>query len=256
MSALLPVYYQIKQSIKNSILHGEYKPGEKIPSENELAKQFGVSRLTARQGVLQLVQEGFLATKRGTGTFVTENESLISNFNLEFSGFIDDLFYQIIDSRTKSVQMARIAASGLIKTKLELESNINEVIQLKRVRFREDRIFAYTVNYLPLEIGLKISKEQLLIKPLLQVIEEDLGIKFGEAFQTIEASFANQEVAQNLEIQSGSPILYVERIMYDQKRKPVEIVQSSYRGDLYKYTVRLKNVRSKVRNIWVHQQPD
>jgi GntR family transcriptional regulator len=103
---------------------------------------------------------------------------------------------------------------------------------------------------------LKISKEQLLIKPLLQVIEEDLGIKFGEAFQTIEASFANQEVAQNLEIQSGSPILYVERIMYDQKRKPVEIVQSSYRGDLYKYTVRLKNVRSKVRNIWVHQQPD
>ena len=76
-----------------------------------------------RQGVLQLVQEGFLATKRGTGTFVTENESLISNFNLEFSGFIDDLFYQIF-VRTKSVQMARIAASGLIKTKLELESNI------------------------------------------------------------------------------------------------------------------------------------
>jgi len=128
-----------------------------------------------------------------------------------------------------------------------------EVIRLKRVRFKKGRSFAYTVNYLPLEIGLKISEQDLLTRPLMQMMEQDLGIQFSEAFQTIEATFADQEVAEKLEIQSGSPILYVERIMYEKKRKPVEVVQSSYRGDLYKYIVRLKNVRSKVRNIWVHQ---
>lgn len=253
MNTLLPVYYQIKQILKNSIINGEYQPGDKIPSENELAEQFRVSRLTARQAILQLVQEGFLVTKRGTGTFVTEDQALISSFNLEFSGFMDELFSQIVQSRTKSVQMARITAPAPIKAKLELAGDNPEVIQLKRVRFRKGRSFAYTVNYLPLELGLKISKDELLNKSLMQMMEQDFGIKFTEAFQTIEASFADQEVAEKLEVASGSPILYVERIMYEQKRKPVEVVQSSYRGDLYKYIVRLKNVRNKVRNVWVHQ---
>ncbi len=253
MNTLLPVYYQIKQILKNSIINGEYQPGGKIPSENELAEQFRVSRLTARQAILQLVQEGFLVTKRGTGTFVTEDQALISSFNLEFSGFMDELFSQVVQSRTKSVEMARITAPASIKAKLELAGDNPEVIQLKRVRFRKGRSFAYTVNYLPLELGLKISKDELLNKSLMQMMEQDFGIKFTEAFQTIEASFADQEVAEKLEVASGSPILYVERIMYEQKRKPVEVVQSSYRGDLYKYIVRLKNVRSKVRNVWVHQ---
>ena len=92
MNALLPVYFQIKQTIKNRIINKVYKPGEKIPSENELADEFRVNRLTVRQAIFQLVQEGFLSTKRGSGTFVTRNEALFSSFNLEFSGFMDDLF--------------------------------------------------------------------------------------------------------------------------------------------------------------------
>ena len=93
----------------------------------------------------------------------------------------------------------------------------------------------------------------LLKMPILQVMEQDLGVKFTEAFQTIEATFADREVAEKLGVPSGSPILFVERIMYTQKRKLVEFVQSSYRGDLYRYIVRLKNVKSKVSNLWVHQ---
>lgn len=253
MNALLPVYYQIKQSIKNSIINGEYSPGAKIPSENELADKFKVNRLTVRQAILQLIQEGFLVSKRGRGTFVTTNEDLINSFSLEFSGFMDDLFYQISKSTTQSVQMARIAASGLVKEKLGLGEDNAEVIQIKRVRFKEDKSFAYTINYLPLEIGLRLSEQNLYKKPLIQIMEEDFKIQFTEAFQTIEATFADQEVAQQLQVASGSPILFVERIMYAKKRKPVEFVQSSYRGDLYKYIVRLKRVKSKTSGAWVHQ---
>jgi len=95
LSTLLPAYYQIKQTIKNWILNKEFNPGEKIPSENELGEKFNVSRLTVRQAISQLVQEGFLISKRGEGTFVTYNEHLIGSFSLEFTGFMDDLFYQI-----------------------------------------------------------------------------------------------------------------------------------------------------------------
>jgi GntR family transcriptional regulator len=83
MNTILPIYYQIKQTIKNWIINREFSLGEKIPSENELAEKFNVSRLTIRQAISQLIQEGFLQSRRGEGTFVTENENLINRFNLE-----------------------------------------------------------------------------------------------------------------------------------------------------------------------------
>ena len=122
------------------------------------------------------------------------------------------------------------------------------------MRFIDNNSFAHTINYLPLEIGKKITKNALMKKPLLQIMEQDIGIPFTEAFQTIEASFADQEVAEKLSVSPGSPILFVERIMYTKRRKPVELVQSSYRGDLYKYIVRLKTVKRKKGSVWVHKE--
>jgi DNA-binding GntR family transcriptional regulator len=92
-----------------------------------------------------------------------------------------------------------MVAPKLIKEKLELKVN-EEVVQIKRVRFKEHNSFAYTINYLPLEIGTRITKGQLYEKPLLRIMEQDLGIQFTEAFQTIEASFADQEVSEALGI--------------------------------------------------------
>ena len=253
MVTLLPVYYQIKQTIKNWILNKEFNPGGKIPSENELAEKFNVSRLTVRQAISQLVQEGFLISRRGDGTFVTNNEHLINSCSLEFTGFMDDLFYQISKSKTKSVKIIRMPAPKLIKEKLELDKEDEEVVQIKRVRSLEEKLFAFTINYLPAEIGTKIIEKDLYKKPLLQILEQDLGIQFTEAVQTIEASFSDQEVSEQLRIASGSPILLVERIMYTKQRKPVEVVQSSYRGDVYKYIVRLKSIKRKDGSIWIHQ---
>ena len=102
---LLPRYYQIKQVIKKWIINDEIGMGKKIPSENELASSFHVSRLTVRQALSQLIQEGFLTSRRGDGTYVTDNAKLLDSYNLEFSGFMDDLFYQITRSKTKSVEI-------------------------------------------------------------------------------------------------------------------------------------------------------
>jgi len=254
MSSLLPVYYQIKQTIRGWIVNKEFNPGERIPSENELTHQFHVSRLTVRQAISQLVQEGFLISKRGEGTFVTPDKNLINSFGIEFIGFMDDLFYQVSKSKTKSVEIIQVEAPKFIREKLGLGEE-KKVVQIKRVRFLNNRPFTYTINYLPMEIGVRINERDLYLKPLLQIMEQDIGIQFAEAYQTIEASFANQEVAKELEIAVGSPILFVERIMYTQKQRPVELVQSSRQGDLYKYVVRLKSVKRKNGNIWVHR-PD
>lgn len=250
MNDLLPRYYQIKQTIKSWIVNKEYNPGDKIASENELAERFNVTRLTVRQAISQLIQEGFLTSQRGGGTYVTSDKHLIDSFDIEFTGFMDDLFYQVSKSKTKTVEMNRITVPVAVANKLSI-NKAGEVIQIKRIRLKGDQSFAYTINYLPVEIGEKIKVESLYKKPLLQIMEQDLDIKFTEAFQTIEASFADQEVAQLLEVVAGSPILFVERIMYTKGRKPVEVVQSLYRGDRYKYIARLKAAKRKNGNTWV-----
>jgi GntR family transcriptional regulator len=104
-----------------------------------------------------------------------------------------------------------------------------------------------------MNIGSKILEKELYKKPLLQILEQDLNIQFTDAYEIIRSSFADQEISDNLQIPSGSSILRIERIMYTKRHKPIEILQASYRGDLFQYVVRLKNVRKKNRNVWIHR---
>lgn len=251
MNPIVPVYYQIKQAIKKWIINRELNPGDKIPSEHILAKKFNVSRLTVRQAISQLIQEGLVASEKGKGTFVTNNQHLIDSFSSEFTGIMDDLLHQVTKITAKEVEMSRLEAPEWIKNKLKLDKASKEVVQIRRVRFKGDKTFAYTINYLPVEIGTHITESDLYKKPLLQILEQDLGIQFTEAFETIEASFADQKIAEKLGILTGSPIIFIERIMYTKNQKPVELVQSSIRGDAYKYIVRLRNFKRKRDSIWI-----
>ncbi|MFH1123243.1 MAG: UTRA domain-containing protein, partial [Pseudomonadota bacterium] len=95
------------------------------------------------------------------------------------------------------------------------------------------------------DIGEKINMDRLKIKPLLMVLEEDLGIRVNGADQTIEATVADALVAPLLDIRVGDPLLKVERTVYDVKGKPVEYVSVLYRADKYLFNVKLKRKRSK-----------
>lgn len=255
MESLVPVYYQIKNRIQEWIISKEYSPGEKIPSENELAKIFNVSRLTVRQAIGILVQDKLLTRRRGEGTFVTSDAKLVDNLGFASSGLMDDLFYQVSKSKTKSVEISKIKATKNIQKVLQVEDE--EVVMIKRVRMLNSFLFTYTVNYLPVSIGDQLDEKSMLKKPLLKILEVDLGYEFDEVFQTMEASSSDNEVSAKLEIPSGSPILLVDRIMYGRKKKPIEFVRSYYRGDIYKYIVCLKFDRRGKQGKWVQTtQPD
>lgn len=252
MAQLLPIYQQIKSKIQEWIVSKEYDLGEQIPSETELAKMFNVTRMTVRQAISLLIQEGLLNRRRGAGTFVTTDPKLVGRFGLDFTGVMDGLFYEVSKSKTKTAKIEKIITPRIIKEKLKIDDN--EVIKIERVRTLNGRIFAYTINYLPISIGEQINEKMLLEKPLLKILEVDLNIEFDEAFQTIEASFSDPYVSEKLDTPSGSPILHVERIMFDKKKKPIEVVQTSYRGDIYKYVVRLKLDNGGKDKRWVQYE--
>jgi GntR family transcriptional regulator len=250
---MIPIYYQIKRTIRGWIINKEFSPGEKIPSDNMLAKEFNVSRLTVRHAISQLVQEGFLKTKRGEGTFVVENRKLSDSFNFEFVGFMNDLISkEVAKIKIKSVIVNRISPTKIIRDKLQLNEDTKEVIQIKRERLFKGRPFSYATNYLPIDIGSRINEKDLYKRPLMQILETDFGIKFSEAVQTIEASFADQETAEKLEIVIGAPILVVERVIYDEDQKPIDMFYSANIGEKYKFIVRFKKVRKKHQDQWVN----
>lgn len=250
MSQLIPIYYQIKQSIKSLIIDREFGPGDRIPSENQLAEQFNVTRLTVRQAVFQLVQEGLLEIRRGNGTFVTEDEKLIKSHSYESAGFVDEEFYRVKRPETISVEFDKVPAPKYVREKLKLDSESQLVARLRRVRYLKNNPFNYIINYLPLEIGLKIDVGDLYRKSLLGILENEIGIDFIEAFQTIQASFADQEISERLKIPSGSPMLSVVRTMYGQDQTPALLSHILYRGELFQYIARFKKVKRKSGTVW------
>lgn len=253
MEPILPVYHQIRRTIKHWILDKHYCPNDKIPPEHDLASQFEVNRMTIRQALSSLVDEGLLIRKRGEGTFVTQNEKLIQEMSLKHISMTNELLVPLMKSITLTVEKTKIEPSLLVREKLELKKSDRHVIRIKRDRLVPEGFRAFTVNYLPLEIGDQVHEEDLMKKPLLKIIEDDLKINFIEAFQTIEASFADEETAQHLGILPGNSVLLTERIMYAEKGRPVELVNTIYEAGLYKGCIRLKKVKRGSSFDWICQ---
>ena len=234
----LPVYFQIKNIIKKRISEGTYPVETKIPGEHELSREFGVNRQTVRRALILLSQEGYLDRFRKRGTFISNR---VREFEgLELRGLFDDLFSHVARFKTKKVKISEQAPSERVADLFQLNRKRDKVKVIKRVRFLKESPVAYTVNYLPLEIGNRISKEGLYRRPLLHIFKEKLKIPLGEALQTIEASVADNEVAEALKIPPGTQVLLMQRTFFTREANPFDFVQTFYRADKFRYFVRFR----------------
>jgi GntR family transcriptional regulator len=237
-SPSLPVYFKVKRIITQRISDGTYPVGSKIPSEHELSKEFGAHRLTVRHALTLLAQDGFLKRFRRRGTFVLKNLGELEEVGLH--GFLDDLLYHVGKFKTKKVEISNRKPTQAVADLYGLDRIGDKIRVIKRVRFLGDVPAAFTINYLPLSIGNRISKEDLYRMPLLQIFKDKLNISLGEALQSIEASVADHEIAEALEISPGTQILLMQRTFFTKQGKPFDFVQTFYRGDKIRYFVRFR----------------
>lgn len=238
----IPLYYQIETVLRRKILSGEYPPNACIPSEEALSADYGVSRITIRQALALLERDGLVVRQRGKGTFVSENA--ISLETPKLTGSMEDIILLGIKTTTKVLDMSTIKAPENIRNHLKLAPK-SEVFRIEKIRLVENNPFSYVVNYLSPEIGQKIKEDDLAVKPLLMILEDNLGIRAAEADQTLEATIADAHVVPLLEIRLGDPLLKVERTVFDPKGNPIEYVSVLYRADKYSFNVKLKRKRSK-----------
>jgi len=245
----IPLYFQLEQIIKSKIITGEYIPGEQIPTEKDLCETYKVSNITARQAILNLVKEGLLIRIPGKGTFVTEE---ITNINtLQLRGSINDLITNGLKTQeVKVLSIKRIKAPKRVAKILNLEED-TEVIQVRRTRNDKHSPVSYILNYLPLEIGERIKKEDLQIYPMLKILRDQFKIPLRSGMQYIEAIIADYDIASALSVNITSPILYIETIVFERRKRPVEFVQTFIRPDRYKYSVRLRMERGPKNEVLV-----
>lgn len=243
----IPLYYQVETVLRNKILSGELPPTFTLPSEDALAEEYQVSRITIRQALSLLEKDGLVVRKRGKGTFIAEKTATPQS--PKWNGSMEDLILMGIKTTTDVLDMSDIDPPEIIKNKLKLPEG-GQVLRIEKIRLVERSPFSYVVNYLPADIGGQINPDDLAIKPLLMILEDNLGLVAERAEQTVEATIADSRVALLLEIRVGDPLLKVERVVYDPDRRPLEYVSVLYRADKYFFTVKLKRKRSKKSVGW------
>jgi GntR family transcriptional regulator len=246
VSSRIPLYYQLENVLREKITSGAFEPGERLPTESELIEQYGVSRITVRQALQALTDEGFIERQQGRGTFVANRKSRKKRFTgtIHLTGSLDELIEMGMDTPVKVLEMNRVEADQHEAELLEIKPG-TPIYRLKRLRLNEGKPFGLIINYLPEEIGSALTMAELGSGALLHTMETKLGYHLDNALQQIHAELADPYVAKLLDVRVGTALLSIERTVYTDKNKPVEYVHTLYRSDLYGYSVKLVREKKK-----------
>ena len=225
----LPKYYRLKESIRSMIEDRQLEEGDLIPSERELCEGHGVSRMTARQAVNELVNEGVLYREQGRGTFVAGAK--LQHETVRLTSFTQDMQERGMTASSKVLGVEVEGASLTAARALGVEPG-DQIVRVSRVRNAGGRPMALEASYLLYEVGKSILGVDLSESSLYHELRKK-GLRIASAEQKYEATLLNEDEADHLGIPAGSAALLVERVTFDDNGDPFEYVKSIYRGDRY-----------------------
>ena len=215
-----PLYEQIKILLTQSLIAGEWRPGESIPSEIELAGRFRVSQGTVRKAIDELAAENILVRRQGKGTFVaTHAEPQVRHRFLRV--IADSGEREPVESRL--VECKRGKALAVAGKALGLKAGA-AIFTIKRllVFSGQPMIFDQIVLPEPMFKGLNAEKIAAYKSSYYNLYESQYGVRMIRAEERLKAVIADPEAARQLEIKPGAPLLYVDRIAYTYDDRPVE----------------------------------
>lgn len=235
-----PLYEQIKDYILHNIHSGEYQPHSRIPSERELSKRFGVSRLTVNKAIKELVQAGLLYVQIGKGTFISD-ETIDQQLD-NLTSFTEEMTRRGQSTLSRIIRAESVPANKMIADVLRIPVGVN-VCVLKRVRMANNHPVALEISYLIESLCPNLFNDRDFAKEsLYHVLRTDYHLSLTHAEQTFEARSATKMEANLLDLEVGSPILHITRVTYTSENRPIEYVESAYRGDRYKFRAVLRQL--------------
>jgi GntR family transcriptional regulator len=233
----LPRYYQLKEIMREKIRNSEWLAGDLIPSERELGEQYGISRMTARQAITELVNEGLFYREQGKGTFVSRHK--ITQQLKHLTGFTEDIAARGQRPGTKVISVEICPAEESIAEKLRVKPG-DRILRLRRLRLADEEPLAIETSHLYFPGCERLLEEDLEHQSLYRTLENKYGLPLMEAEQELEAGLAGDEEAAILNIPVGSPVLFTRRTTYTDRDRPIEYAKSVYCGSKYTFFTNLK----------------
>lgn len=231
----IPLYIQLKRRLEAQFADGTFPAHSRVPSERELSEQYAISRMTARQALSELIQEGRLYTSRGKGTFVAEPK--IKQNLQALTSFTEDMRARGLEPTTRVVRRELAFASPDVAQSLRVDEG-SQVVCLERLRLADDEPMALETAYLSFAGAEKLMLIDLG-GSLYAALRDLFGIVPAEAIQEFEARLARPREYTLLKLGECAPMLTIQRTTFDVNYRPFEYVRSVYRGDRYRFVARL-----------------
>ena len=234
--AFSPLYQQIKALILQSLQQGEWKPGEAIPSEMDLAARFRVSQGTVRKAIDELAADNLVMRRQGKGTVVATHAE--QHVHYRFLKLLPDTGDASVEGPAQRTVLdcRRVRASADVARALALRSG-DPVVQARRILSFAGEPTILEDIWLPGQAFKGLTAEQMANYqgPTYAMFELDFGVRMVRAEEKIRAVLADGEQAQLLHTPAGTPLLSVERTAYTYNDVPMELRRGLYRTDTHHY---------------------
>ncbi|MGT2771300.1 GntR family transcriptional regulator [Streptococcus marimammalium] len=227
---MIPAYIKIHDHIKKDIEEGIWKIGNRLPSERDLADNFGVSRMTLRQAISLLVEEGVLERRIGSGTYVASKK--VQEKMRGTTSFTEIVTSQGKKPSSQLISFQKKLASETERQYLRLKADEN-VIKMERIRFADNLPLVFEVASIPERLISSFNRTEIT-EHFFKTLTEN-GYQIGKSQQTIYAKVANEKVSKFLGINKGHAILALTQISYFTDGTPFEYVRSQYVGDRFEF---------------------
>jgi GntR family transcriptional regulator len=242
-SSYKPLYLQISEYLRLMIENSDLKPGERVPSENELVAQYTVSRNTARLAINALISQGMVYRVQGKGTYVTPSRLRFEIYQL--SGFSEEVRRMGLAPSSRLLRMERMEPSVKVAQHLGLAPR-QQVYFIERLRLADDEPMAVNLSYLPCDLVPDLENEDLERGSLYEILERKFGLQPMRAEQVVRPAAATIYEAELLQVRPGYPLLVVEGTIVLEDGRPVEWTRILYRGDRYEFMIHPTRLKADV----------
>jgi len=229
----MPLYSQLETSILKAINSGKLKAGDKLPTEEEVCNEYGISRIVVKQAYNDLLNQGKLIRERGRGTFIKEIDDR-GLFLQRVYSYDQEMSILKKKPRTDVVLAEVVACNSEIATLLDLEIGAS-CFHLERMRYADNKPFDYSIDYLPMDIFPGLENHDFGSASLYRTLESEYHSIPTHAKRTIFAQNISKSIAKYLTISEGAAVLVVQSVVCDQHGRTVEVSFEYMSGNAHKF---------------------